>query len=138
MLFDKILKKSNEFGDHLYQMKDKYDANNLVIANLARISNYVSDEELNVGPMYEETEQKYIFESFIDNDKIKYREIFTGFVANDEEEYFMLPYVVNPKPLVDYFPDTLGTKIPKLSFIWMLNDINFMVEKNKSRELKKY
>ena len=138
MLFNKFkIKNQDELGDTFYKMKDKYDANNLVVANFGRISDEKNLDYLNLGPMYEETEQKYIFESFIEDNKIKYREIFTGFIANDKEEYFLLPFVVNPEPFVNYFPNTLGKKIPKLCFLWMVNDINFCKEKVKSKELKK-
>lgn len=114
------------FGDEDYKMKEKYSTNNLVVANLQRISRTVT----NFGPRIEKTEQKYIFEMIVEQ-KIKYREIFTGFIANDEEEGFNLPFVINPEPFTDYFPETIGREIPKLSLIWILNDINFPKNKKK-------
>jgi len=65
-------------------MKD----DSLIVACLNRCL----DEVMKFGPMYETTEQKYIFEPVVDGDNIKYREIFTGFIANVGLEYFMLPY----------------------------------------------
>lgn len=113
--------KLNPFGDKGYKMKKSYKAHELVVANFSRISGALTE----FGPMIETTEQKYIFELITDNkQKIKYREIFTGFIAETESNTFDLPYVVNPTSFTDYFPQTIGREIPKLSLIWALNDIN--------------
>lgn len=114
-------KKNNEFGDKGYQMKDYYEADNLVVARFARVSSAFTGG----SPMIEETQQKYTFEKIKDGEKVKYKEIFTGFIACDEETYFDLPYVIEPQQFTHYFPETKGIKIPKLSLIWAQNDINF-------------
>ena len=135
-MFNKNRKKeevNNEFGDNGYQMKEKYNADELVVANLQRISSQVTS----FGPMLETTKQKYIFEIVSNGEKISYREIFTGFISDDEEKYFNVPYVVNPRAFTDYFPKTLGIEIPKLSLIWIQNDINYPKEKKVEKQLKK-
>lgn len=122
----------NEFGDNNYQMKDIYEANSLVVANFSRFSSDVTKW----GPMVETTLQKYIFEPIVIGDKLKYREIFTGFIASDEEEYFMLPFLVNPEPLTNYIPEAKDKRLPKLSLIWTLNDINHPKCNNKVKSKK--
>ena len=113
-------KKNNDFGDKGYQMKDEYEADSLVVAKFSRIPDGITD----FGPIIETTEQKYIFEKMNEKGKLKYREIFTGFIAIDRPEFFMLPFVAELEKFIDYFPETEGEKIPKLSLIWSLNDIN--------------
>lgn len=126
-----------DFGDNNYQMKDKYEANSLVVANLEIISNEITDFG---SPKIETTKQKYIFEIIDDNNIVRYREIFTGFIADEKTKYFMLPYVTNIKPFTDYFLKTTNEIIPKLSLIWAQNDINFpkqVIINNKSKKYKK-
>ena len=123
----------NPFGDKNYQMKDYYNQNYLIVANFQRVSSS-SMKEMHT-PIIETTEQKYIFEVFYDEDKMKYREIFTGFIASDEDSgIFDLPYIVTPEPFTNYFPKAVNTRIPKLSLIWSLNEINYPAKK---KELKK-
>lgn len=124
--------ENNTFGTDNYKMKDYYDADNLVVANLQRLSSTVTE----FGPMIETTEEKYIFEVIAIEEEIKYREVFTGFIANDYKEYFDLPYVVSPVPYTDFFPDQKRKKIPKLCLIWDINDINFLSKNIKSKKLK--
>lgn len=111
----------NKYGEKNYQMKKYYDAEELVVANLERISNDYTEW----GPMVYSTEQKYLFEVIYEGNETKYREVFTGFIASDKEEYFDLPYVSEPKPITDYLPNAKGVKLPKYSLLWLLNDINF-------------
>lgn len=124
--------KFNPYGDKGYKMKNNYEADKLIVANFERISSKATIH----GPMLETTDQKYIFEVVKTKDKIRYREIFTGFIANDEEHTFDIPYVVNPHPFTDYFKETKGTKVPKLSLLWALNDINQTKEQIHKKELK--
>ena len=122
---------NNPFGDKGYTMKDYYKPENLIIANFQRISNI----DNSFTPILETTNQKYIFEIIFEKNEKKYREIFTGFITNDKDEgIFNLPYIVDSIPFINYFPETINTKIPKLSLIWILNDINFPTKK---KELKK-
>lgn len=123
----------SSFGDRNYRMKDKYEADQLIVANFERIPKRKTE----FGLIIETTEQKYIFEPVKDGEKIKYREIFTGFIANDKDEYFDLPYVVNPVSFTDYFPETVGIEVPKLSLLWALNDINYPKEKTEGQQLKR-
>ena len=84
--------------------------------------------------MIKQTEQKYIFELLNENGKIRYREIFTGFVADAEEShYFDLPYVVNIVPLKEQVPD-VADNIPKYGLLLVLNAVN---TKKISKTLKK-
>ncbi len=123
---------NNPFGDKGYTMKDYYKPENLVVANFRRISDI--NIENSFTPIVETTNQKYIFEIIFDKNEKKYREIFTGFIADDKDEgIFNLPYIVDPIPFIDYFPETINSKIPKLSLIWTLNDINYS---NKKKVLK--
>jgi len=134
-------KNKNEFGDKNYKMKEYYEADNLIVAKLQIISgDYIED-----GPMIETTEQKYIFEIIREKQKIRYREIFTGFITDNIDDtkenninfhYFNLPYVYKPEKFTDYFPQTKGELIPKLSFLWILNDLNYS-KKNEEEITKK-
>lgn len=111
----------NKYGEKNYQMKKHYDAGELVVANLERVSSTYTEW----GPMVHSTYQKYLFEVVYEGTETKYREVFTGFIASDKEEYFDLPYVVNPKPITDYLPNAKDKKLPKYSLLWILNDINY-------------
>lgn len=131
----------NTFGDKNHIMKDKYNTNKLVIAKLQRISSSYH----RLGPMVDTTEQKYIFEKIIDkNNNIKYKEVFTGFTTkniDDTEDdvdlkYFDIPYVYQPENFTDYYPETIGIEIPKLSLIWTLNDINFPKKMDKEKVIQ--
>ena len=66
--------------------------------------------------MIETTKQKYIFEITNIEGNIRYREIFTGFIADVEEHYFDLPYVVNIKSLNEEIP-TVAKNIPKYGLL---------------------
>lgn len=113
-------KESLNFKSDNYKMNDNYVTNNLVVANLE----YISSEPTPYGPMVKQTKQKYIFELLNENGKIRYREIFTGFVADDEEShYFDLPYVVNIVSLKEEVPD-VADNIPKYGLLLLLNEVN--------------
>lgn len=102
-----------------YTMNDEYNTENLVVANLQ----YVSSKPTDFGPMVETTKQRYIFEKVEEEDNVRYREVFTGFVAKDSEEYFDLPYVVNVKPLQEVVPSVAQT-IPKYGLLLLVNEVN--------------
>lgn len=119
-------KKQNKGNDSLnfksenYKMSDSYKSDNLIAANLE----YISSEPTTYGPMVKSTEQKYIFEVINDNGKIRYREIFTGFIADDNESgYFDLPYVVNIAPLKEVV-SSVADIIPKYGLLLVLNEVN--------------
>lgn len=119
-------KKQNQKKDSLnftsdnYKMNDNYKADNLVVANLE----YISSEATPYGPMVKKTAQKYIFEMLNENGKTRYREIFTGFIADAEEShYFDLPYVVNISPLREQVPSTADV-LPKYGLLMVLNEVN--------------
>ena len=121
---------SLNFKSENYQMKDNYNADNLVVANLE----YISSEAIPYGPMVKRTIQKYIFEMFNENGKTRYREIFTGFIADCEEShYFDLPYAVNIITLKEQVP-SVANNIPKYGLLLVLNEVN---TKNKTKKLKK-
>ena len=81
-----IRKKQNKENDTLhfksdnYKMKENYNSNDLVVANLE----YVSNSGMSYSPLVEQT-QKYIFEEIEEDGKKRYREVFTGFIADDKE-----------------------------------------------------
>lgn len=121
---------SLNFKSENYQMKDNYNADNLVVANLE----YISSEATPYGPMVKKTTQKYIFEILNENGKTRYREIFTGFIADCEEShYFDLPYAVNIITLKEKVP-SVANNIPKYGLLLVLNEVN---TKNKTKKLKK-
>ena len=100
-------------------MSDNYKSENLVVAKLQ----YVSSKYTDFGPMVETTKQRYIFEKIEEEEKIRYREVFTGFVSNTSEEYFDLPYVVDIKPLQEVVPSVAET-IPKYGLLLLVDEIN--------------
>lgn len=55
---------------------------------------------------------------------IKYKEVFTGFIAKDHTEYFDLPYVVDVKKLTDVLPVYKEAKIPRLGMLLVLGEVN--------------
>jgi len=119
-------KKQNQKEDSLnfesdnYKMHDSYDADNLVVANLE----YISNKRTLYGLMVEQTTQKYIFEIMEENGKTKYREIFTGFIADaGEVRHFNLPYVVNIVPLKEKVPSVVDV-LSKYSLLLVLNEVN--------------
>ena len=121
-MFGKRKKKDNSevnFKSKNYEMSDTFNSANLVVANLQ----YVSSKYTDFGPMVETTKQRYIFEKIQEEDKERYREIFTGFIANTSEEYFDLPYVVNIKPLQEVVP-TIASTIPKYGMLLLIDEIN--------------
>lgn len=123
-------KESLNFKSDNYKMNDNYVTNNLVVANLE----YISSEPTPYGPMVKQTKQKYIFELLNENGKIRYREIFTGFIADVEEShYFDLPYVVNIVSLKEEVPD-VADNIPKYGLLLVLNEAN---TKKRLKTLKK-
>ena len=122
-------KKQNQeklnFKSENYQMKDCYNVDNLVVANLE----YVSGDSMACGPMIIQTEQKYIFEILNVAGKARYREIFTGFIVDaDESPYFNLPYVVNIETLKDQIP-TIKNDVSKYALLLVLDEVNARKEK---------
>lgn len=125
-------KKKLVFEEKNYKMKKEYDADKLLVANLETITG----DNIEEGPMIKITEQKYIFELKKDG---KYREIFTGFLAENADDskdgisfkYFYLPYATNIESFTKCFPEYIGKTIPKLAFINIINDLNFPNDKTK-------
>lgn len=129
-------KKQNQKNNQLnfksdnYKINDSYKTDDLVVANLE----YISSEATSYGPMVKQTEQKYIFEMLNENGKTRYREIFTGFIADAEEShYFDLPYVVNIVSLKEHVP-SVAENIPKYGLLLVLNEVN---TKKLEKKLKK-
>ena len=129
-------KKQNQKNNQLnfksdnYKINDSYKTDALVVANLE----YISSEATPYGPMVKQTEQKYIFEMLNENGKTRYREIFTGFIADAEEShYFDLPYVVNIVSLKEQVP-SVAENIPKYGLLLVLNEVN---TKKLEKKLKK-
>lgn len=111
------------FKTNNYEMNDSYDTSNLVVGNLE----YVSSKYTDFGPMVEKTKQKYIFEKIIEEDKTRYREIFTGFVVDRESAYFDLPYVVDIVPLKERISN-VAERVPKYGFLLLIDEINRAVK----------
>lgn len=131
-MFGKKKRKENKFSfkSDNYQMKNSYNSDKLIVANLE----YVSNEPTRYGPIVKRTEQKYIFEILNEDGKIRYREIFTGFIADaNESHYFNLPYVVNIVSLKEQVT-SVGNNIPKYSLLLVLNELN---KKHNTQRMKK-
>ena len=111
------------FKTNNYEMNDSYDTSNLVVGNLE----YVSSKYTDFGPMVEKTKQKYIFEKITEEDKTRYREIFTGFVADTESAYFDLPYVVDIVPLKERISN-VAERVPKYGLLLLIDEINKSVK----------
>ena len=123
-------KDSLNFKSDNYQMKESYNTDTLVVGNLE----YISSEATPYGPMIVQTEQKYIFEVINDKGKIRYREIFTGFIADSEEShYFDFPYIVNIIELKEHV-SAVASSIPKYALLLVLNEINIKNSLKKSRK----
>lgn len=94
--------------------KKEYNTDNLVIANLVvDASNMIF-----IGT----TDHRYIFENITEEGKEKYREIFTGFVAEKAQNLSDLPYVKNIVPLNEEV-ECVG-EISKFEALLLLNQIN--------------
>ena len=130
-MFGKKSKKDQlNFKSDNYKMNDSYKTDDLVVANLE----YTSNGSTIDGPMVKQTEQKYIFEMLNENGKTRYREIFTGFIADAEESlYFDLPYVVNIVSLKEQV-SSVTDNIPKYGLLLVLNEVN---AKKSEKKLKK-
>lgn len=121
-MFGRKRKKDNnivDFKTKNYEMSESYESANLVVANLQ----YISSRYTDYGPMVETTKQKYIFEVITQEEETRYREVFSGFVANDKEEFFDLPYVVNVKPLNETINNVAET-VPKYGLLLLLDQVN--------------
>ena len=125
---DKQKNDLQSFKSEKYQMKESYNAENLVVANLE----YISSNASPYGPVVKKTTQKYIFEVLNENNKERYREVFTGFIADSESHYFDLPYVVNIIALEEQLP-SVANSISKYGLLLVLNEIN----NNNTRKLNK-
>ena len=121
-MFGKRKKKEEDsvkFKTENYKMKDNYNKDDLVIANLE----YVMSAYVDFSPIVKTTKQRYIFEKIEEDGKIRYREVFTGFIADTESSYFDLPYVVNIKPM-DKVLDKVAETLPKYSLLLAIDEIN--------------
>ena len=103
-------------------MKDSYTTDTLVIGNLEYISSRVTPG----GPMVVKTTQRYLFELLQEDGKIRYREIFTGFKGDSDDNksnYFDLPYVVDIVPLKEQVP-SVSDCVPKYGLLLLLDEVN--------------
>ena len=113
-------KKSQGFKSTNYKMADSFITDNLVVANLE----YVSNEATPYGPMVKQTEQKYLFEVLFENGKKRYREVFTGFIAEDcGSNFFWLPHVINVVSLKDQV-SSIADSVSKYGLLLVLNEVN--------------
>ena len=108
-----------KFSTKNYSMKETYPSSDLVVASLE----YVSSEVTPYGPMVHTTKQKYMFEPIEEGETVRYREVFTGFIADTESSYFDLPHVVNIKPLREAVPN-VAKNLPRYGLLLVLNEIN--------------
>ena len=120
-MFGKRKKKEDslKFKSENYKMKDLYKKEDLIVANLE----YVMSAYVDFSPMVKKTQQRYIFEKIEEDGKIRYREVFTGFIADTESSYFDLPYVVNIKP-IDKVLNNVTAELPKYSLLLAIDEIN--------------
>lgn len=127
-MFGKSKKTNNDdlkFKSENYKMTDTYKTEDLVIGNLQ----YISSKYTNSGPMIVTTKQKYVFEKIDVEGKVKYREVFTGFIADTDSNYFDLPYIVNIKPIKEVIKNIAET-LPKYGLLLVIDEIN-KIENNK-------
>lgn len=130
-MFGKKNKKTElNFKTDNYVIPEFIDTSNLVVGNLESVTN---ETEL---PTIITTNQKFIFEKIDDNGKTRYKEIFTGFVADIEGScmYFNYPYIVNIIPIKEVLP-TIMEKIPKYSLLLALNEVNTKSKIVKNQEI---
>ena len=125
-------KKKNSLVDKNYKMKEIYNTDSLLVGSLG----YLSNEATPYGPMDKVTKQKYIFEEIIEDDKIRYREIFTGFVLDLENNIFNLPYIVDIRPLKDFVPN-IRNEVHKYALLLVLNDVNTEKVEEKNQQKSK-
>ena len=119
-MFGKNKKKEElKYKTDNYVMPDFFDTSKLVVANLESVTN---ETEL---PSVLTTDQKYIFEVIKEKDKTRYKEVFTGFITDTEDNchYFNYPYLVNIVSLKEVIP-TINEKVPKLSLLLVSNEVN--------------
>jgi len=125
-------KKKFNLSSKNYTMKEVYDAEKLIVGKLEYISSTVTQ----FGPIAEKTSQKYIFEPVMINGIIKYQEVFTGFIVeNNKKRYFDIPYVVDIEKLTDILTDYEQEKIPRLGMLLVLNAVNFQMAKCKNKNI---
>lgn len=116
---DNQQEKKLDFKIDNYYIKDSYKSCDLFIAKLE----YISSDKTYDAPMVIQTKQKYIFEKVIMDEKVKYIEVFTGFIADTKSDYFDLPYVVEIKSLKEIVP-TIADTIHKYGMLLLLEEIN--------------
>lgn len=106
------------FENLTYRMKELYDANDLVVANLEYITNDSYGYTITL-------KQKYIFEVVDVNGQKKYREVFTGYIfdTSEGEKFFNYPYVSNIIPLKEVIPE-ITNEIAKLSLLLIVDEVN--------------
>ena len=112
-----VVARDNTDSQEKYTMKERYNAEDLYLARLKWVS---SDNVDFSGPMNKETEIKYLFEK----EGERYKEIFTGFKAGIDSEYFNLPYVIDIMPLTEVHEDLKGTIFPRLGMLTLFNVVN--------------
>ncbi len=133
-------KENNPFGDRNYQMQEEYLADEILVGKFTRVANDYDS----LSPRVEKTNQKYFFVPIVSQDRMHYRELFTGFITDVRDNttkfsVFNFPYVCEVEKFTDYFPNMKGFSIPKLSLLWTLNDINDpkkMQQKNQNHPKK--
>lgn len=123
---DNSTNKSVEFKTENYVMPDSFLSEKLFVANIE----YVSSIRTLYGPTVKMTDQKYVFEKIEEGSKVRYREVFTGFLADTESGYFDLPYVVNIEPLNEVLSN-VSARVPKYSLLLVINEINRKEEKKR-------
>lgn len=113
------IKKELDLKNENYNMKEVYDSANLVAGCLEYVSSRANDA---CTPHIVKVQQRYLFEKIIKNGEEKYREIFTGYIADTISVYFDLPYIIDIKPVMDEVE--CAQRIPKYGMLLLFNDIN--------------
>lgn len=133
-------------------MEKEYNANDLYIGRLY----YVSEEQISMGVREcHVTELKYIFKKVLETSKgsifksnrdvtkYKYREIFTKYDFELEENQheknchymaFDYPYIVGLEPFTEYFPSEKDKQVSELSLLFKINEINFGKEFKRKKD----
>ncbi|MBO4245357.1 MAG: hypothetical protein J5892_01300 [Bacilli bacterium] len=98
----------------LYQVPETFNSNLLYVAN---INHYVINQ--NGTKEVVTLNNKLLFVTVGDN---IYREIFSGIIVNNNNQD--INFLTDIKFFNDYFPGCLNNQIPKISLIYMLDEIN--------------
>lgn len=129
----------NPVSEEKVEVKNEYNADDLVCARLLTVSSAIEDIKEDYGPRYTETELFYIFkkEEILENDEVtfSYEEVFTKYKFSDESSYFNVPYLIDIESYTNIFQEDKGKTLPVTMLLLKLDKLN--VEKHKTNNNEK-